>query len=236
MKSSSIVLLAILFYSTQSFSQNDSLIFKNRRFISLSTNLSNRSYKFLNTNSSDNTGYISDLALNFSLGNFTKNGNANIFTLGLKNGNSEYDKLRANESSWKVSFAYAREKYKMLSNKIAIYGGLESNIFYENTFKKGQDSFNSVVLKNESNITEIGVSMKAYPGIIYFINSRWAVNATIGSLTLFSISNKKNNASGDYGDNGIIYTSYSTDSNFTYNFNPSFSISNSGVGIRYFFK
>lgn len=235
MKHLLITLLATLL-STQSFSQNDSLIFQNRKFITLSTDLFTRSYGFTYPNSVQNNRYDTNLVINLSLGSFTKNGVVNVFTLGMKNRNSGYNTDIADESNWRINFAYAREKYIMLSKRVAIYGGLESSIYYESTSKKGQNPYNNVMFKNESTTTEVGISAKSYPGIIYFINSKWAINATIGNLSLFSVSNKENNAFNDYGDNNVLYTSFSAESRFDYNFGPSFSISNSGIGLRYFFK
>jgi hypothetical protein len=230
------IFLSIMLLTTHCFSQNDSLIFQNRKFITLSTNLFTRSNQYNYPNAYQSNGYGTNLALNLSLGSFTKNSIANVFTLGIKDSNSGYDTDRVNESDWKINVAYAREKYVMLSKRIAVYGGLEGSIYYESISKKGQDSYNNVLYKNESTTTEVGVSARAYPGIIYFINSKWAINATIGNLGIFSVSNKENNGFSDYGDNNVLYTSFSTESRLDYNFSPYFSILNSGIGIRYFFQ
>jgi hypothetical protein len=223
----------------QSFSQGDSLIVKDRKYLSLGTNFYQSSFIPNDLKPSIPTSTYSNLSLNLSLGKFTKKGNASIFTLGIEKGGNktDYDKTNiSKESKWGLNFAYTNEKYKMLLRKVGVFVGIELGVSYNRKTGAGFGKLDSVTYNNESETNDIAFYSKAYPGIIYFVNSRWAITAIVGNLNLVSITHSYKQSSNDYGDNGKVFTSSDSSKSSYYNISPTFVIANSGIGLRYFLK
>lgn len=239
MKSLFRIFIVIIITIVKSYSQKDSLIIKERQYLSLSTNLFKNSFTPNNLNPSPQNYTSSNILLNLSLGRFARKGNSRVLTLGVMIGINKNDfdnNSSVKESNLGLSFAYSNEKYKMILDKLGLFIGIELGTSYHKKTALGVGTSNNVVFNNQSTNNEVVIYSKSYPGIIYFINSKWAITAIIGNLSLINISHTNKQNSQDYSDNGKIVTTTDSSKSTYYSFNPSFIIANSGIGLRYFLK
>jgi hypothetical protein len=236
MKMKFYILITFLLSTFISNAQTDSLVIVGRKFLSIYTNVYNQSSKIQNLNYPEINGTNSDFSVNVSYGKFKKKGIASILTFGIIKGGNEYNKSMEKESNTGINFSYGLEKFKMISKKMAFFGGVGAGISYRNQLKRGENFYNNLTFYNESNTTETMVYANVYPSVCYFINSRWSITATIGNLRIFDFSNRLIQSFSDYTDNGELYRSHQSESALNYSFSPSFSMNNSGIGLRYFLK
>ncbi len=223
-----------------SFSQKDTLTTKSRKFVSISTDF-NTSVQTQNNQSSIQNYYNSSyLSANLSLGKFVRKRDARIFSIGIAKSERIYEQQIFKGSDFRLNISYAYEKYKVFLNKFAVLGGLEVGIAYKKGVGEQIANIPNSIFNSYGESKYINGYIKAYPGFIYFINSRWALTTTIGNLNLFELSIKTSDTSKEYGvtrgGNTQIYTAYESETVTDYSFSPSFSINNSGIGIRYFLK
>ncbi|MCW3161839.1 outer membrane protein [Chryseobacterium oryctis] len=103
-------------------------------------------------------------------------------------------------------------KYWTLGEKLYIFGQLSVPMQFGNT--KNEESIANVTTSTKNNFTAVGVSVK--PGLDYFLNKNWTIEATIGE---FGYSNFK------YKD------AKSVD-----NYNFGFDLASVGIGVKYVFS
>jgi hypothetical protein len=226
----------------KSFSQKDTITTNNKRFISGVVDFGANKDTPNDPNYSTYSRKLIDTK--FSFGKFNDRNLARIFSFGVILGSAGGDNPYSyySNSRYGLSVGYSLEKYAMLSSKLGLFVGLEGNIAYQ------LDTFESFPLKNSSlpysgnadgskNQKNLSVFMNGYPGIIFFINQRWSLIAKVGNLNLANILFDKTVESRQTVQNNIaISDSQYSSTNISYSFSPSFSINNSGIGIRYFLK
>jgi hypothetical protein len=242
-------LSVLLLMTLQSFSQSDSLIAKNRRFISVGLELqTNRSNANDPNNSQDPSDYNSlGGTVKFSSGKFKNKGIARIFTVSVGKSGGKYQSVysTSNSLTQNLAFEYAFEKYIMMSSKFGIFGGISGGLFYSYSSQITRpietiipnNIQNEIYLEQFNSVGSSSVEFKAYTGLTYFINSKWALSAIFGNIDLINIGQNRNYY--EYKtlkpNNDISYYSDSSVGN-RYNFSPSFRFSNSGFSVKYFLK
>ncbi|WP_144282859.1 outer membrane beta-barrel protein [Chryseobacterium echinoideorum] len=104
-------------------------------------------------------------------------------------------------------------KYWTLGDKLYIFGQLSVPMEFGN--EKVEESLNSTTVSNKVNYNAFGVSVK--PGLDYFLNKNWTIEATIGE---FGYSTSKYDVDGAKNVN---------------NFNFGLNLANVGIGVKYVF-
>ena len=233
----------------QSFSQKDSLIAKNRKFISMELSLSTSKSIYANPiddkDRSDYNGLGGNIKI--SSGKFISKGIARIFSLGIGRSGGNFQNLYSSSSSTthNLFLGYALERYLMVSSKFGVFGGVSGGFMYSfsSQLSKPNESITIVDLQNDrfieqsNSISSSSIDFKVYTGITYFISSKWALSAIVGGINLISISHNQNYSNSQIlKSNNDILSIDNTSSGNRYNFNPSFVFNNSGFTIRYFIK
>ena len=232
----------------QSFSQKDSLIAKNRKFISMGIELSTSKNTYANPiddkDRSDYNGLGGNIKI--SSGKFISKGVARIFSLGIGRSSGKFQNLliNTNSATHNLSFGCALERYLMVSPKFGVFGGISGGFTYSfsSQFSKLNESVianpqNDTFVEQSNSISSSLIDFKVYTGITYFISPKWALSAVVGSIDLISISHNQNYSNSQFlKSNNDILSIDNTSSGNRYNFNPSFVINNSGFTIRYFIK
>ncbi|MXS71809.1 outer membrane beta-barrel protein [Flavobacteriaceae bacterium W22] len=104
-------------------------------------------------------------------------------------------------------------KYWTLSEKLYIFGQLSVPMEFGN--EKMEENLNNTTVSNKVNYNAFGVSVK--PGLDYFLNKNWTIEATIGE---FGYSTFKYDVDGAKNVN---------------NFNFGLNLANVGIGVKYVF-
>jgi len=104
-------------------------------------------------------------------------------------------------------------KYWTLGDKLYIFGQLSVPMRFGND--KSEENVNNTTVSQKANYNSFGVSVK--PGLDYFLNKNWTIEATIGE---FGYSTSKYDIDGAKNVN---------------NFNFGLKLTNLGVGVKYVF-
>jgi hypothetical protein len=228
------------------FSQNDSLTIKGRTFISGYYGLSKYKSGPIDQSKNSNTYKFGDYYLKASLGKFISENTVRVISIGYgqRNQNVEFKTNNSNLDTYfgyDLSGGYAIEKYKMFTSNFGIFAGIEANVSY---FNASSDIISETYTSNNVSVnlnsyvskTSLNSEIFIYPGLIYFINSKWAITTQIGYLQLFSSYSQKLKQYQEYLNNNEITQYNITENNSGCNFNPSFFIGGSGISIRYHLK
>ncbi len=228
------ITLLLSLTSCNLFSQTDSTTQKGRLFVSGTIGIEESSSKYISGNSFERKNTFTNF--NLSMGIFSKNNVANIFSIGI----SDITTSPISNSGKGYFLGYDREYYKMFSKKFGIYGGAGFNTYYnsERNFNEQIISYpNSIIsLLDISETTRIRFNIGAYPGIIYFLNPKWAFSLRVGNINLISLEKVLYKTSQDKLNNNDKTTTTSDDVRTFYSFNPYIALGNSAIGIRYHFK
>jgi len=104
-------------------------------------------------------------------------------------------------------------KYWTLGDKLYIFGQLSVPMQFGN--EKMEENLNNTTVSNKVNYNSFGVSVK--PGLDYFLNKNWTIEATIGE---FGYNTSKYDVDGAKNVN---------------NFNFGLNLANVGIGVKYVF-
>ncbi len=104
-------------------------------------------------------------------------------------------------------------KYWTLGDKLYIFGQLSVPMQFGN--EKMEENLNNTTVSNKVNYNSFGVSIK--PGLDYFLNKNWTIEATIGE---FGYNTSKYDVDGAKNVN---------------NFNFGLNLANVGIGVKYVF-
>jgi hypothetical protein len=231
--------ILIFFFSQNLFSQTDSTTLKGRLFVTGSIGVQESLFKFTGNNGGREDRKNTTTNFSLSIGSFSKNNVANIFTFGIR-GYSNTPETSLVEG---YSLGYVREYYKMFSKKFGVFGGVGLDVysqsitnFNERTTFSSSTSENITLFETDKRLYR-SVYIDASPGLIYFLNPKWAFSIQVGSLNLISINFQKVESSKDYlTNNDEILTFLNNETGTFYSFNPYISLGNSAIGIRYHFK
>ncbi|QQV04351.1 MULTISPECIES: outer membrane beta-barrel protein [Chryseobacterium] len=104
-------------------------------------------------------------------------------------------------------------KYWTLGDKLYIFGQLSVPMQFGN--EKMEENLNNTTVSDKVNYNSFGVSIK--PGLDYFLNKNWTIEATIGE---FGYNTSKYDVDGAKNVN---------------NFNFGLNLANVGIGVKYVF-
>ena len=240
------VAFALLITSTEALCQNDSLNTKGKTFISGYYGISKYKGGPIDQSKNSNNYKFTDFYVKVAVGKFINSNTARIIFIGYGKGNQDVESspntnLLSNFSSDNLSGGYAIEKYKMFTPSFGIFAGIEGNISYYSSSSVKKYNTNSrqnvnFILKNTNDKTNLYSEILIYPGLIYYINSRWAVTTQLGYLQLFTLYSQKIKQTQEYLNNSEVETYSTLENSSGCNFNPAFFIGGSGITVRYYLK
>jgi hypothetical protein len=236
----------LLVTSKIGFCQNDSLTLKGRTFISGYYGISKYKSGPIDQSKNFNNYKFTDFYLKASLGKFTNSNTTRVISISYGQSNQDVEANINNSnvnnfSSYDFSGGYAIEKYKMFTPNFGIFAGIEGNIsYYSATSNKSYNSYSSqnvnVYLNGNTNKTILYSEIFIYPGLVYFINSKWAITTQIGYLQLFTLYSQKLRQTQEFLNNEKVELYSTTENNGGCSFSPNFFMGGSGISVRYHLK